>query len=61
MKKIYEYKIVSAEQYEDFEAVLNENGKEGWDLANYTINEITDSEGEKIKIIAVMKRELITV
>ncbi|MFW5799757.1 MAG: hypothetical protein ACOCV8_02985 [Spirochaetota bacterium] len=59
MRKSFEYKFVTAEQYEEFEYKLNQEGKTGWDLVNYTIREVSDSEGDKIHIQALMKRELL--
>jgi hypothetical protein len=59
MKKTYEYKFITAEEYEDFIVSLNKNGKDGWDLVNYTIRDFSDSEGYKIHIQALMKKEYV--
>lgn len=55
--KQFEYQFVTSEQYEEFEVLLNKYGIEGWDLVNYTIREFSDSEGDKLHIQAIMKRE----
>ena len=55
--KNFEYQFVTSEQYEEFEVTLNNYGKNGWDLVNYTIREFSDSEGDKLHIQAIIKRE----